>query len=505
MLTISQAQSANRSVLPTFLLALVGLVIGVVALQLWSLEPKWAVAASLILILPFVLLISSDVRRFLLAGIVLTLPLNADYNLFLQSGMLSGARALTISVLDLLLFVAVAFWLVDAAHRKQVGAIRFYPKISWPTLGLIAIMAVSTIAAKNRLWSLFDIIMYLKVYVFFLYLANNIRDRSDIRLIIVMFFIGIILQTGLSLWQINEWPGLEKLRLVGIIAEAGTAIKLDTFATTRPGGTMVSCNHLARFFGYLLPLAYILSLRGETGKERWFARLVSLIGTIGLIFTLSRSTWIAMIPSILILFPFMLSRRLLTLRIMRNIAVMMLLTVLLLMTFRGLIWDRIVSYDFGSGMTRITSAQAALRMIEAHPVLGVGINNYGLHAKYFYDAEEPRSQFWIVHNSFLLYAAEIGVIGFIFYLWFVFAGFSSASKASLGRSAYLNAVAVGIFAGWINFAIAALADKSYKEMYVLLLIMWSFAAMTEAIGRLNRQYEQTALNLLQDKSIIYEF
>lgn len=505
MLTISQEHSASRSVLPTFFLVLIGLVVGLVAVQLWSLEPKWAVAASLFLILPFVLLIASNVRRFLLASIVLTLPLNADYNLLLQTGMLSGARGLTISMMDVLLYIAVAFWLIDAARSKQVGAIRFYPKISWPTLGLIAIMAVSTIVSQNRLWSLLDIIMYLKVYVFFLYFANNLRDRNDIRLVIQMFFIGIIVETMLSLWQINQWPGLENLRLFGIFAESGTAIKLDTFDTTRPGGTMLSCNHLARFFGYLLPLAYILSLRGESAWERWFARITSLIGTVGLIFTLSRSTWIAMVPSVLLLFPFMLSRRLLTLRIIRNIAVMTMLTIVLLLAFRGLIWDRIVSYDFGSGKTRITSAQAAIRMIKAHPVIGVGINNYGNHAKYFYDAEEPRSQYWIVHNSFLLYAAEIGVIGFIFYLWLVLAGFSSARKASLGRSAYLNAVAVGIFAGWFGFVIAAMADKSYKEIYVLLLVMWALAAVTEAITRLNRQYEQTAYNLLQDKSIIYEF
>jgi len=50
-----------------------------------------------------------------------------------------------------------------------------------------------------------------------------------------------------------------------------------------------------------------------------------------------------------------------------------------------------------------------------------------------------------------------------------------------------------------------MADKSYKEFYVLLLTMWGLAALTEAIGRLNSSYDEMAMTLLQDKSILYEF
>lgn len=505
MSTISPAPSKSHAPYLYLALTALALLISVSLLQFWRLETKWALSATLALLLPFILMVVPDVRRFLLSLLILTLPLNADYNLFLQTGLISGARGLNVTIFDFILIVAVGVWLVTSARSKQVGTIRFYPKISWPTLGLLAMMAVSTLAAQNKLWSLFDIFMYAKVYVFFLYLANNLQQRRDIQLVVQMFFIGVILETGLSLWQLNQWPGLENLKLLGISGDPTTHIKLDYFSTTRPGGTMESCNHLARFFAYLLPLAYILSLRGETPAARWFARVTAVVGTVGIIYTLSRSTWIALIPSLLILFPLMLSRRLLTLRIIRNLALMMVALIIVLLSFRTLIWDRIVSYDFGSGKTRLTSAQAALRMIEAHPVIGVGINNYGNNAKYFYDANEPRSKFWVVHNSFLLFAAEIGLIGFIFYLWFVLAGVSSARQASRGRSAYLNAVAIGVLSSWVGFFISALADKSYKEFYVLLLTMWALVAVTEAIDRLNRQYEQTALKLLQDKSVLYEF
>ncbi len=503
MLTHTQTQSRSNAAL-WILIVLIAVTVGVAALPLWTLETKWALAATLLLLLPFMLMIVPDVRRFLLAGLILSLPLNADVNLFLQYGLLSGAHGLNFTLSDLLLLIAVLLWLLESARTKQVGAIRFYPKISWPTLGLIAMMAISLIPAQNRLWTLFDLFRFVKAYVLFLYLANNLRQRSDVRLVIQMLFIGVILQTVLSLWQINQWPGLAGLRLFGISAENGTAIKMDYFSTTRPGGTMESCNNLARFFGFLLPLAYVLSLRGETSSERWFARLTAVIGTVGIIYTLSRSTWIALIPSVLVLFPFMLSRRLLTLRIIRNLALMMMACMVVLLAFRDLIYDRIVSYDLGSGETRITSAQAAIRMIKANPVIGVGLNNYGNNAKYFYDGDEPRSRYWVVHNSYLLFAAEIGLVGFIFFLWFVLACFSSARRASLSRSKYLSAVALGVMSGWIGFFIAALADKSYKEFYVLVLTMWALAAVTEAVARLNQKYEQTVVQYLQDESVYHE-
>lgn len=505
MLTISQRHPQNHSVSWAIGLTVIGLLLGLAALQFWTLETRWAVTGTLIILMPFVLALVPSTRRFLLAALVFSVPLNADYNLFFQSGLMSGARGLVISMTDVLLLVAFVLWMVEMAQTKQSGAVRFFPRISWPTLGLILMMAVSMLASQNLLWSVFDILAFIKVFLFFFFLANNIRDRDDVRLVTQIFFLGVIVETVLSIWQINQWPGLSFLRWFGATGETTIAIKMDIFATTRPGGTLVSCNNLARYFGFVLPLAYVMALRGESNGERWFARVTSLIGTIGIIYTLSRSTWIAMIPSVLLLFPLLLSRRLVTWRIMRNLAFMMIVTTVVVMAFRELIWDRIVSYDLGSGQTRITSAMAAWRMVREHPVIGVGINNYGNHARFHYDAEEPRSKYWIVHNSFLLYMAEIGIIGFIFYLWFVLAGFSSCRRASRNSSSYLSAVAIGVMGGWIGFVISAMADKGYKDFYPLLLTMWALVAITEAVNRLGEQYDQNTLRNLEEKSHFHEF
>jgi putative inorganic carbon (hco3(-)) transporter len=504
MLTISQRHPRNTYLPWAIGLTLLGLLVTLTALQFWTLETRWAVTGTLLILMPFVLAVVPNTRRFLLAALVLSIPLNADYNLFFQTGLISGARGLVISMTDVLLLVALVLWMIEMAQSKRDGAVRFFPRISWPTLGLILMMAVSMLAAQNLLWSVFDILAFIKVFLFFFYMANNIRDRKDVRLVMQLLFLGVIVETVLSIWQINEWPGLSFLRWFGATGETTTAIKMDIFSTTRPGGTLVSCNNLARFFGFILPMAYMVALRGETAGERWFARVASVIGTVGIIYTLSRSTWIALVPSVALLFPLMLSRRLVTWRIMRNLAFMMIVTTVIVVTFRELIYDRIVSYDLGSGQTRVTSAMAAWRMIKEHPVIGVGINNYGNNAKYHYDAEEPRSKYWIVHNSFLLYMAEIGLIGFIFYLWFVMAGFSSCRRALHNSSSYLSAVAIGVLGGWIGFVISAMADKGYKDFYPLLLTMWALVAITEAINRLGEEYDQKALNMLAEKSYLHE-
>lgn len=67
---------------------------------------------------------------------------------------------------------------------------------------------------------------------------------------------------------------------------------------------------------------------------------------------------------------------------------------------------------------RIAYQCVALDMIKERPVLGVGLNNFQIEApRFFPDGRVLPSR---VHNIYLLFAAETGLIGFCFFLLFLF-------------------------------------------------------------------------------------
>jgi O-antigen ligase len=59
--------------------------------------------------------------------------------------------------------------------------------------------------------------------------------------------------------------------------------------------------------------------------------------------------------------------------------------------------------DRGSAESRIPLMNLALRIIEDHPVLGLGANNFTVVMDQYLSAEFRRGFLFAVHNKYLLY------------------------------------------------------------------------------------------------------
>jgi O-antigen ligase len=70
-----------------------------------------------------------------------------------------------------------------------------------------------------------------------------------------------------------------------------------------------------------------------------------------------------------------------------------------------------------SVVRRIELNKTALRMIKAHPFLGVGLGNFIV--RIFEFSRNKETIYWLqpVHNIFLLVAAESGLLGLGLFLW----------------------------------------------------------------------------------------
>ncbi len=501
MYSLAQNRLNDRSFGFFLLLAVIGISVSAASYVLWSLELKWALFGFMGLLFPFVLAMVPNVQRFLMGLLIFAIPLNADYSFMLHPSP-GGADAISLGLTDILLIVLIGHWLMQSAKFKRPGAIRFFPAIAWPTLALIVMSGVSMLAAKDLLWSAFDLINFVKALLFFFFLANNLRRREDISFVLQAFFLGLMVQALIIGMQYYKGTNIG---LLGLGEPSSVlAFEMQMADIARPGGTIGHCNHLARYIGLLLPIAYILTFVAKSRSQRWFAGLTSVAGTVALIYTLTRSSWMALGLSITLMLPYMFVHRLFSMRTIGKVFLSFLLLAGVIAIFSQVIWGRLTTYDLGSARTRVTTAKVAWKIIQDHPLIGIGINNYGSVLPKYWSAEDRFTKRAAVHNTYLLYAAEIGLLGFGAFLWLLISFFVRIRRAMHSRSQYLTAVAIGVMGSFAGFMLAALADKSYKENFTLLLVFWGLAAIAEAIIRLDDDYRQTTLALLGSRKMLYE-
>jgi O-antigen ligase len=140
------------------------------------------------------------------------------------------------------------------------------------------------------------------------------------------------------------------------------------------------------------------------------------LGAIALVFTYSRAAWGGFVLSVGFFSWFAWQRGWLP-----KVAPTLIASVILIVfaVFFTPITARIFGPDMGSAESRLPLMDLAFRMIQDHPLFGVGANNFGL-AVYNYLTPEFSGDFlWAVHNKYLLVFSETGIGGFLAYIFFL--------------------------------------------------------------------------------------
>lgn len=445
---------------------------------------------SIAIIFPFAIALAPQRRLLVMAGMLIAAPLNIDQTYFLHPSP-GGADGLLLSVTDLFMLILLFITLSRSSRSNQRGDLRFYPAILLPSLALFVMSIISLLNARDLLWSSFDLLSMAKTLLFFWLLANNIRSRRDLDVVLVSMFIGIIMQTILAAIMTFRPETVELMASFKLgISKELLESKEYTNEFYRSGGSIGNANHLARYIGLILPLAFVTSFTERRRGMRAFSTLTMFIGSLGLISTFTRSAWIGLVLSLIIMLPLMIINRLVTLRILFRLGTVAIVGVIIVFLFRQPIEARLFGDDNGSGYTRITTSKVALAIINDYPLIGCGINNYGSMLPEYWLAEDVFTRDAAVHNNYLLYAAEIGLLGFAAYLWLLIAAGAQIFRAMKSRMPYYAAVAVGVMAAFGAYLVEALSDKSYKESYTLLLTFWALLAIVEAIIRLNESTDK---------------
>ncbi len=470
------------------LVVLGGMICGLFILVFTFLPAKWGVLGAIGIMVPFIAVLSGDVKRFFLAILVFALPIQLDITIG-HTGHLGGAAGLIISLYDITLAILYILWISEFARNKK--KIRFFPRISLPFFFLMGMATLSMANASNPTLSLFEIVQVLKMYLGFLYIANNIKSRKEIQFVVIFLLLGLFLESMLGLAQYKfDRPfvpsvlgGPEKLGYIRL----GEPL-------SRISGTWVSYNDFAWYLTFMLPISVSLLFSRIRGFYKLLSGLTLVAGIGALICTLSRAGWSSFIVAglIVLLLNFSKTKGKTGLNNFATSIVAIIIIVTVIGTvnpqFLNIVNRRVFSDDYDAAYSRIPQMQVASNIIRANPVLGVGINNY-TEVMGQYDTTDvklasiTRHQ---VHNIFLQVAAEMGIAGLAIFIWLIFTVYREGLSYIRASEDPMSNVVVGLLGGITAFLVHGLVDAASLGNH-LFLIFWFFTGMVIAVKKITAE------------------
>jgi putative inorganic carbon (hco3(-)) transporter len=387
------------------IILLFSLIIGAVVIVRPFLPGKWGLLLLLGFTGIFGLMIIGNVKKVLLAVILIDIPLRWDVYLGARSqnatlGMREGwLISLTTVALVILLIVHIVKELVRAPDRKKLLFTENIPLVLY-----IAFTCLSAIVAIDTLGALFQVFFLAQMFLLYVYVSSNVNSIKDIQFIILFLFLGLFLEDVVVLAQ--RLAGFQ-VNIMGIITVVDNG---------RMAGTLGSPNTAAAYFSLLLVPALSIYLSKTLRRIRYLAIIAFILGTVALVFTISRGGLIAFIVS-LIIFGFVMWFRG---KISPWVAFFILFAATLVtVIFGGLVFDRLITLRESAALARIPLMKIAWNMILAHPFLGVGANNYAMNLKFYLLPQMTQGFLYVVHNKYLLIWAETGLGGILSFVGFL--------------------------------------------------------------------------------------
>ena len=404
------------------------------------------------LLSPFLALTSAKVQRVLLAVVILDIPFQFGTHLFYREsdaavGALGG---LSVSATTIALAALYLGWFLRSFGNRH-SARQAGLEINWPLIAYFAITAFSVFVAQDVSLSLFEVCLLFEACLVYFYMAGNVRRREDVVFVVSVLLVACLLESVVMI--ILRFTGMPST-----IWGAPTHIHIESDPTTgfmRIGGTVGSSNFAAAYLSISLTCAasVLLTNLGRLYKALAIAALG--FGSIALILTFSRGGWLALALSLTLLCIVSWRRRGLSLK--APVAVLLLLT-LLYLPFHSAISARLFGDDRGSAESRIPLMHLAFRIIEAHPILGVGVNNFTVVMGDYLTSEFREGFLFAVHNKYLLVMAETGIGGLVAFLAFLGGTVRKGWQCWDFGDRLLSPLALGFAAGIIGHMVHMTVD-----------------------------------------------
>jgi len=445
----------------------------------WRAGEWWSAFLVFALLAGLVFFLVRNKERLLFITLVLSLSWRIDFRLFPAPPHTGGMPAtVVVSLMDLLLAALLLIWAMEIGLGRQP-----MPRINRMDLLLAALILLSTVSILNALYPVltaFELLRMVKGLLLFFYIRHHVRQERDLQDVVICLLIGVLAQGVLALAQ-QQRGGLLNLAVLGEAQEEEMVV-LAGEQFFRSGGLFGSSNTLARYLELLLPLALTLFLARPGRLLTGWGIAAFALGSVAMILTFSRGGWVALGIGIVLV---VLQNVRWQLRWRSRLAILGVLAVtlgLVYLLFGDLITARLFLSSPAATNSRLALLLDAWEMIKAHPLIGIGLNNFVERLPDF-DVSGISSR-WIapVHNEFVLMAAETGFLGLIAFTAVMGAVVWRAWRTWRLGSGLQARLAGGLLAGFIAFFSHSLLgwayriDAIYQLFWFLAGFLWALPA-----------------------------
>ncbi len=232
-----------------------------------------------------------------------------------------------------------------------------------------------------------------------------ITDRWLQGLFFTLFLLGIFESAvGIGQYFSHGPMGLKLLSEPPLLAK----IQVDGQERIRAYGTLPHPNVLG---GFLMTTIFSTISLLTLAKKKWLYLLGLTPQLMALLLTFSRSALFALFLGLF----FLNNKKIISITIC--ILAVFVLTFSKELSYRGGIFNY-NSAAQDSDLTRLEGIKSAIEIVKKFPLTGVGFSNYDKAAKVYFKRPVP-----VMHNIYLSLAAEIGILGFIFFTLFILSTF----------------------------------------------------------------------------------
>lgn len=271
--------------------------------------------------------------------------------------------------------------------------------------------------------------------------------------------------------------------------QAGRSVATE--GVTRVVSVYSHPDNLGLFLGRIIPLAVSvvlfynakISWQWPFGRRQWYAlALVPMLGA--LVVSYSRGAWIGVAVALLVMFIVAKAWRWVA-----GYGVLLLLGAAALPFIKLERIANLFNFVSGSSSTRLYLWQSAIEMIKAHPVTGIGLDQF----LYYYNPEYVNPLAWTErftshpHNLILDFWLSLGILGPLLIIWLLFSFYRIAllprmRKAGTGEASLSRALVLGLLGSMVDFLVHGLVDNSYFLVDLAIVFCLSYA-MLEILRR----------------------
>jgi len=432
-------------------------------------------------------LLSGRPKELLLAATIMALTYNRQFfNLSWVNGV-EGPQALFWVPADIPMLALFAHSLTERALRRPAMRAELLGRVrlpALPILPLVVVAGLSMLVSVHPEWAIADYNRIVKFGLLLWWLERNLTPSLWFTAVATLA-VAILLQAGLGVLQVMVPGNSGLLSLFGV---GTTPLEMQGLAENRGRGTLGHPNFYAPWLLMIAPAGLGAALFARNPWIRALGLVVALAGFTGIFVSKSRAPTVGALLAFTLVAMIAVIARSLPLRQAVGIGLLGLAALALAMLpFLDLIAERLTG-DFVASMDfRRAYNQVAIEIWESRPWLGVGLNHsvdaalkllpvflkLDIEQSMRFQVEASARSAAPVHNLYLFFLAETGLLGLCALLFLLGSILFRAIHAALTREGSVRGICIGLGIGMVAQVAQQTVDFSLfwdASWYTLALI-----------------------------------